>query len=383
MNKSLNTFRAFAFFGIFLFHTVGFGFGYIGVNAFFVLSGYLITPILLKTKDNTSSFKQYLKNFYGRRMLRIFPAYYFYLLAVTGIVLIAGWQHHDIFNVFFSQLSWLLTYAFNFFTASRFFVNNYLDAHFWSLAVEEQFYIFFPLLIFFVPYRKLKNTFILIILLGPLIRFLTGYIVDHHLLSVINPWKELTVYVLPFSNIDAFVIGGFFSVYLRRYTPGTGMIVGSFIGIISVGILTSYLFTNHYTLSSISSLGYGSLMHDSYKYIWAYTLFSFFFAMLLLRLNKRDLWPSIFENNILNYLGKISYGLYIYHLAIFQMVILHAKLLHIDSTSVTLQRTYTAIITLIITIIISILSFELFESRVIALKDKLFPKHAVVENKAG
>jgi len=77
MSNGLTSYRALAFFAVFLFHMHLINFGYLGVQAFFVLSGFLLTPILIEMKRE-NSFRQYFIKFYGRRALRIFPLYFAY-----------------------------------------------------------------------------------------------------------------------------------------------------------------------------------------------------------------------------------------------------------------------------------------------------------------
>lgn len=77
MNKELDSFRFYAFLSVFFYHAKFVDAGYVGVQAFFVLSGFLLTPSLIELK--TQKFGPYLKTFYGRRALRIFPLYYTYL----------------------------------------------------------------------------------------------------------------------------------------------------------------------------------------------------------------------------------------------------------------------------------------------------------------
>jgi peptidoglycan/LPS O-acetylase OafA/YrhL len=372
MNKSLNSFRTFAFLAVFLYHAVDFSFGYLGVHAFFVLSGYLITPILLKTKHNATSFKNFLFNFYGRRSLRIFPPYYFYLLIVSLVIFFGGLQNQHEYSIFLKQIPWALTYTYDFYHATKFSEVNSLVTHFWSLAVEEQFYIFWPLVIYFTNENKLKILFLTLIISGPIIRILTGLMVDQHWLTFLNPRADLTIYILPFSHIDAFVTGGFFSLFVRKYVPSSASIVLSFVGILLIGFITSKVFTNDFQLRSF---GYMPYMKDSFKYIWGYSLFSFFFSILLLKLNKRDFFPIVFENSLLNYLGKISYGLYIYHSVVLHWFFSNKNMFPFYPSSPLKQNIYTAIVPLILTIVLSIISFEFFEKYFLVWKDMFFPKN--------
>lgn len=371
MNKSLNTFRTFAFLSVFLFHIGIFPFGYIGVHAFFVLSGYLIMPIILKTKIETGSIKGFFVNFYGRRSLRIFPPYYLYLFFMTVIIMITGLSKIGNYQLFINQLPWAATYTYNFFHASIYFHVSPLVSHFWSLAVEEQFYIFFPFVMYFLSEISLKRFLIALIIIGPIIRFLIGFIVDHHLMPILFHEKDITVYVLPFSHLDAFAIGGFSSLYLRKYRPSNITITIVTTLIILIGAITSKISTHDF---HTFGLGYQPFMKDSFKYVWGYTTFSCYFSLILLRLNRRDLVTYIFENTILNYLGKISYGLYIYHFAIINVIKQNHQLLPYYPSSVILQQVYVAILGLPITIIISIFSFELFEKIFLKWKDIYFPK---------
>ena len=125
-----------------------------GYHCSLCLSGFLITGILLDMRKALVS-KQYFLKFYGRRFLRIFPLYYFYLLLV---VLVTTWlisipYRPRYMQIALDQIWYTVAYVYDFFFATAAFKHsNFLD-HFWSLSVEEQFYIIWPLLIL----RCLKN----------------------------------------------------------------------------------------------------------------------------------------------------------------------------------------------------------------------------------
>ncbi|MGB8410267.1 MAG: acyltransferase family protein, partial [Gallionella sp.] len=120
MNKGLTSFRALAFFAIFLYHInpgpgyLGLQAGYLGVQAFFVLSGFLLTPILLEMKANLNR-KDFFVHFYGRRALRIFPLYYSYLAIVAILSVAAIYLYGASATVplqrFIEQLPWTMTYT--------------------------------------------------------------------------------------------------------------------------------------------------------------------------------------------------------------------------------------------------------------------------------
>src|SRR5215510_2780284 len=142
----LDGLRAIAFLLVFAFHSEYLQIGWIGVQFFFVLSGFLITGILLDMKKSLPP-RDYFFKFYGRRFLRIFPLYYFYLLVMAGILLWLISVHYRInyLKIFFEQVRYAVLYVYDFFFSTIWFKQSYFLNHFWSLSVEEQFYIFWPL----------------------------------------------------------------------------------------------------------------------------------------------------------------------------------------------------------------------------------------------
>lgn len=142
----------------------GFAFGWIGVDLFFVLSGYLITAILLKEKGEP----RYFRNFYARRALRIFPL--FYLVAIVLLVAAPRLPFGR-----FPSVS-ILTYTSNF---TMVFTGREWTplAHCWSLCVEEQFYLFYPFLVFRLDTRQLRTMLRWVIALSPFVRLATNALV--------------------------------------------------------------------------------------------------------------------------------------------------------------------------------------------------------------
>ena len=364
MIKSLNTFRALAFFAVFLFHTGYLNAGYLGVQAFFVLSGFLITPILLDMKISKISLKLYLQIFLGRRFLRIFPAYYLFLLILIMLGFIINYKLIPFASSFYNQLGHAITYTYNYIVVSPDYERNSLIAHLWSLAIEEQFYIFWPFFIYFIDTNQLKKQLIHLILLGPIIRIIIGLIIKSGILSAVVATNKsaLAVYILPFSYFDSFAVGGYFSLYVTRQIRIRWILTLAFVTVL-LGLILEYNATKRLNLSG---LGYMPVMYDSLKYIWAYSLFNFIFAMLLYKMKKREFFFVIFENNIFNYLGKISYGLYLYHFPIIAFVDSYLSNSHT-------QPFVHFTISLTITIIISVISYHLFELKLLKLKNKLFP----------
>ena len=150
MIPGLDGVRAIAFLLVFTLHTDYLYIGWVGVQLFFVLSGFLITDILLRMKEKFGA-GDYFKKFYGRRFLRIFPLYYLYLLIIFIVTVIVIQYDYRVTYMERTQdhLPYALTYIYNFFNASSAYDGeSWLIGHLWSLSVEEQFYLFWPLLIF-------------------------------------------------------------------------------------------------------------------------------------------------------------------------------------------------------------------------------------------
>jgi peptidoglycan/LPS O-acetylase OafA/YrhL len=153
--------------------------GAAGVRLFFVLSGFLITGILLRARDameRGGSAGQALSSFYARRFLRIFPLYYFAL----AVVLLAGVPDAR------EGAAWHLAYLSNVYGVLHGHMGSL--AHFWSLAVEEQFYLVWPALVLFVPRRWLGPLFVASALTGPLSRAIAYLLIgDPSLACILTP----------------------------------------------------------------------------------------------------------------------------------------------------------------------------------------------------
>ncbi len=129
--------------------------GYYGVDLFFVISGFLITSILIK--PNEKSFKRNYLNFIGRRTLRIFPIYYLTIIILWSVNL----------PIVREKLIWLLTYTYNYAWVIYDIPITPIN-HFWSLGVEEQFYIFWPIIVLALKNKPktLLSTILIIISFG-------------------------------------------------------------------------------------------------------------------------------------------------------------------------------------------------------------------------
>jgi peptidoglycan/LPS O-acetylase OafA/YrhL len=276
-----------------------------GVNVFFVLSGFLITTLLLQEERDKRDVS--LKGFYLRRALRILPLYYLLLLVYFAL---------QVLNVLhFTSLSWLtsLTYTKDFYRR-----DDWETAHLWSLSVEEQFYLMWPLVFKFArPIRKHFAFFI--IGLAPMMRLLY--------LRTAYPWMdELTI----FQRLDAIMWGCVFAMYhdrLLEYCKAITVRYSKaiwlpFIAIIALSLTTILNRDLHLNLGyaitafggtsgTIADVAIGLIIVTSIHY-------------------TRTGWYRFLNANAMNRVGELSYSLYIWQQLFFSAALGSASRLPVN-----------------------------------------------------
>jgi peptidoglycan/LPS O-acetylase OafA/YrhL len=363
----LDGLRAIAFLLVFALHTDYLQIGWIGVQFFFVLSGFLITGILLDMKKSLPP-REYFFKFYGRRFLRIFPLYYFYLLLMSAVALwlISISYRANYMQLFLDQVWYAVYYVYDFFFATIFFEHSLFLDHFWSLSVEEQFYIFWPLLILLIPEKWTKPLFISFIVLAFAFRILFYFVYQSGIFRFFGEPVSLALYPLPFNHLDAFAFGAYLSRYSIPKAKEQFIVLLGLIPII--GFLSQYLATG--SVGAISALGYPLQMPDAYQYIWGYSLLNYFFAIILQVVAREGTFNAFLERPGMRYLGKISYGLYIYH---FPIIWFSGRVRDLIPTiSETVAKPMIAAIAFIFTLLAASLSYRFLEKPMLNLKDRFF-----------
>ncbi len=293
----LDALRAFAVMGVMWFHWVPeyqFGLPWAsGVSLFFVLSGFLITGILFEARSRTDSRWWSLRQFYARRIIRIWPI--FYLTIGVGVLL----NVHHVRDVW----GWHAAYLTNFLTALKHYRAGPFQ-HFWSLAVEEQFYICWPLIMLFIPRKRILPFIVLTIIASPIFRI---YMVLQH--PEIVFW-----HMLPFSCLDMLGIGALLAYFAHFETVSTAaadrtVAIFGWVGIPLSIVIGGYRVLRHGELP---------LVVDALRSF----AISLCFAWLVYNAAKGFRGPlgRLLENKWLAAIGKISYGLYVYHLFVPVMV---------------------------------------------------------------
>lgn len=351
-NRALDGLRGLAIVLVIAFHGGWLPFGWVGVQLFFVLSGYLITSILLETRSLSAS--GYFSRFYWRRTLRIMPLYYAFLLVAT--VLFVAFNLPAGLN---EDWPYLVTYTHNFARAKIEDVKTF--SHFWSLAVEEQFYLMWPAVVWFARGVWLKQVVISLVVLGPLLRGLTAYAVGWLAGSSfdVEQMARAASFSL-FGHIDGFAAGALVAIVplergFTRIRLGLSLALLVLLSGLAM-VIVRYLDGGVYWLT----FGYPHKMVSHYQYLWGFTVLNLFFASLVGCCHQGNILGSWIEAKPLRYLGHISYGLYIFHYPIFEAVArLQEQWLHEHSFAIEI---YLLIPALMVSIGISHLSWKYFES---------------------
>jgi peptidoglycan/LPS O-acetylase OafA/YrhL len=182
-------------------------YGWTGVDLFFVLSGFLITGILLEAKGAPN----YFRNFYARRALRIFPLYYAFVLFLIFIYPLAGTQFRAERHVLIENQWWVWTYTVNWLVAltGDFSRTPLGTAGFWSLAIEEQYYLLWPAIVLLLSRRSLLRVCISVALFSIVLRFVMAY----------TGFGWAAINMVTFARFDALALGGALAI-LARSPPG-------------------------------------------------------------------------------------------------------------------------------------------------------------------
>lgn len=326
-------------------------FGWIGVDLFLVLSAFLITTLLLQEQKREGKIS--LKDFYVRRSLRIWPLYYFMLLLGFVVFPFFGFFQADIGSVGYqkmvsSHLIPNLTFLGNFSAGFFGYVPSQALSHMWTISLEEQFYILWPALLVLVgPFdRKLTIVLVGLLLFTILMRFyFVGSPINHPMV-----WTNLI------TRLDPFVLGSALAIYRSRVscTGKYGLLKAV------TGILLIYAMTRFPNITSQS-------MHVTWQYLSVAIGFTFLIDSAL-GSQGRIAFVFLMNKPIVR-LGKLGYGLYVFHLIGIKLAEVAIKSAGIVSSPFWSWLTL-ATLALTITIVLAWASYQLIELPFLRLKER-------------
>lgn len=309
-----------------------------GVDLFFVLSGFLIGRIILVHKKSDGFFK----SFYLRRFYRIFPPYYLILFLLVMLYLLDK----------ASYFPWLTEDTFPWYSYAFYIQNFWMESSFgphwlgvtWSLAIEEQFYILLPLVLFFTKDKFIPWLCVILILFAPICRAMI---------------PGLGSYVLLPARMDSLLVGVLIAYFYLR--PNLFNKLASKKHYIPAIIILLTIVVYYLGLQKLARIG-GVYIHSVLALIYGLSL------IYILSLKESSFVPKILSHSILSFLARISYMVYLSHqifAGIFHQLFLNQ--------SPRLENRYdfmVNVLALTSTILFSAISYKVFEKPILGLGRK-------------
>ena len=312
--------------------------GFLGVDIFFVISGFLITGIII-TEIQQNSFS--LKQFYTRRIKRIYPAF-ITVMALVSFIASAIFIYND-FNKLRKTIELAIAFLSNFYLG---LTQGYFDLsanenpvlHIWSLAVEEQYYLIFPLILIlaYKKFREIKVLFIITLILF-FILLATSFVSANFYKEVLH---QPNIYYLSNLRFPELLVGSLLAIYHNLSNKvQLSKQVNNILAILSTLLLFSCLF----------------LMNNNIAFIPGVTLIlpCIFTALIIHTTSQNNIVKLCLSNKAIVFIGKISYSLYLYHWIFIALAYYITGEKQINNQSI-------AIVT-VLTIIFSVLSYYLIE----------------------
>jgi peptidoglycan/LPS O-acetylase OafA/YrhL len=308
--------------------------GGLGVVLFFVLSGFLISYLLFKEESGTTTVL--VKKFYIRRILRIWPLYFLLILLSLFILPQIG-----IFEVPFGRKADVTTKILEILPLYVFFLPNLVEFFFgtipfcsqtWSIGAEEQFYLIWPVINKYVKNKLLIIISVIIFYLTIRFFILFGVIGSGGTNFIYRIWNSVPIHYM--------AIGAFFA-YISFYDTEINKIARKMI------------YSRVFQLTTIGVLTLLPILHINIPYFHVEVYALLFGAIII---NGATGPNNIFHLGIFKYLGKISYGLYMYHLIVIVLVVKSMKYFDINNSVLIYS------LSILLTILLSSLSYYAFES---------------------
>ncbi|MFN8574948.1 MAG: acyltransferase [Gemmatimonadaceae bacterium] len=342
--------------------------GWVGVQFFFVLSGYLITSILITQQDRAPSLGAHLKVFYQRRMLRIFPSYFGYLAVCTATLLLFGKP-----GVLRRVWVYLVTYTYNIYLSLPGHPLERYFSHLWSLSAEEQFYLIWPFVIYFLRGRARAMAVVAVLVAVPMLRVAAHVYAGSH--GVAPNALGQALYMGTVFQFDAFAAGAAIAVFRwERFTwAPRAFIIGASAALV-YGLAAMWLYPEPVVqrVDAFSlvrqglSLGFPVMMVPRAQYLWGYSLVNLLSVLLVITMTQSHWITRFLSTPVLVWMGRLSYTTYIIHLPIQAILQDHYRAPLHTLNGFLLMFPYIAIV-----VLLSHLSYKYYESWFLKLKDRI------------
>ena len=311
-------------------------FGWIGVDLFFVLSAFLFTKLLITEFNKTGGIS--FKKFYMRRIFRIWPIYFIFIAFSIACYL----YKYNVFDEYLRvRIIGLFTFSDNIFTAIYGYNKMPYISHLWTITYEEQFYIFIPLLIL-ILIRSSKRKRIIILVSFVVLFNLT------RLYMIITEIHHPAIWVLPVTHFESIVLGlvlgfGGFDFIRQKLNP------------LVIGLIGTLCFILLCALPNVKSITHWLTL--------SYVLVGFSTLFVLIAVSDSPSLKKFFSIKLFVFLGKRSYGLYLYHLLGNVIIIENFSFLPSN-------RLASFLYSLTFTIVVSVVSYKYIETPFLKLKKK-------------
>ncbi len=344
----LDGLRFFAFLLVFVHHYSSYAniplsvfaeFGWVGVDLFFVLSAFLFTKLLIAEFNKTGGIS--FMKFYMRRIFRIWPIYFLFIAFSIACYI----YKYDVLDEHLKlRIIGLFTFSDNIFTAIYGLNKMPYIAHLWTITYEEQFYIFIPLLILILIRSSRRKQIIILISFMVLFNLTRLYM-------IITEVPHPAIWVLPVTHFESIVLGlvlgfGGFDSMRKKLNP---LLIGLF------GVLCFIL------LCALPNV------HDITHWLTlSYALVGFSTLFVLIAVSDSPLLKKFFSIKLFVFLGKRSYGLYLYHLLGNRVAVFIID----NFPFLPSNKLASFFYSLTFTIVVSVISYKLIETPFLKLKKK-------------
>ena len=324
--------------------------GWMGVDVFFVLSGFLITGILLSTRNG----EHYFRNFLGRRFLRIWPLYYANLILFFIVIPLVVHGLPGELQGMIDKQAWFWLYGANWLFAIEHGFNRTSGGYFWSLAVEEQFYLVWPLVVYWVTPRVLMRISIALLCSSLLLRL--G-------LSALGV-NLFSLYTVTFTHLDGLAIGAILAIGLRS-PEGSKRLLTALPYCFSIALIAL-------VIARVRDGAFYYWSHDTVLY--GYTAIAIVGGCALLwalHSNPRGWFNRVLASPPLTSAGRYSYALYLIHapaISFASMALMPRLAKSLPGWSYGARYCVVLAIVVVLSWTLAFASWHLFEKRVLALK---------------